>query len=179
MYLKEKRKNMEASDQLEKPFNHLKGMIFGIGSDGVINRSEFNEMKLWCQAHQGLCEIEPFGNFFSKIKSILDQGVLSAEEIFEMNQIIKKYQPTLSPDATEEAELHFFQGICYGILADGEINKYELDMLKSWLSNKVSLSKKEPFKGMLELVNKVMENNQVSDAEHLELKAYFEKVIAI
>jgi hypothetical protein len=174
-----KKEIMATSTQTEKPFNHLKGIIFGIGSDGTIDRAEFNELKLWCQAHQGLCEIAPFDEFFSEIKSILDVGVMTSEEIFEMNQLIKKYQPLLSPDQSPDAELHFLQGICYGILADDEINKYELDMLKGWLKNEISLTTKEPFKGMLELITKVMLNNHVSNEEYKELKVYFEKVIAM
>jgi len=170
---------MTDSKNTEKPFNHLKGIIFGIGSDGVINRAEFNELKLWCQAHQGLCEVAPFDEFFSKIKSILDEGKVGSEEIFEMNQLIKKYQPMLSPDQSQDAALHFFQGICYGILADEEINKYELDMLKGWLNHQTALNQKEPFYGMLNLVNKVMANNHVSNEEYKELKIFFEKVIAL
>jgi hypothetical protein len=170
---------MEAPTTTEKPFNHLKGIIFGIGSDGTIGRAEFNELKLWCQAHQGLCEEAPFGEFFSEIKSILDVGLMTSEEIFEMNQLIKKYQPLLSPDQSPNAELHFLQGICYGILADDEINKYELDKLKGWLKNEISLTEKEPFKGMLELISKVMQNNHVSNEDYKELKAFFQKVIAM
>lgn len=170
---------MAASTQTEKPFNHLKGIIFGIGSDGTIDRAEFNELKLWCQAHQGLCNETPFGKFFSQIKSILNGGVMTSEEIFEMNQLIKEYQPLLSPDQSPDAELHFLQGICYGILADDEINKYELDTLKGWLKNEVTLTQKEPFKGMLELVSKVMQNNHVSNEDYKELKAFFQKVIAM
>jgi len=64
-------------------------------------------------------------------------------------------------------------------LADEEINKYELDMLKGWLEPQTSLILKQPFKGILELINKVMSNNQVSNEEYHELKAYFEKVIAM
>jgi hypothetical protein len=170
---------MDAPKPTEKPFNHLKGIIFGIGSDGTIDRAEFNELKLWCQAHHGLCNETPFGEFFSEIKSILDVGVMTSEEIFEMNQLIKKYQPLLSPDQSPDAELHFLQGICYGILADDDINKYELDTLKNWLKNEISLTETEPFKGMLELVNKVMQNNHVSNEEYKALKAYFQKVMAM
>jgi predicted DNA-binding protein YlxM (UPF0122 family) len=104
---------------------------------------------------------------------------MTSEEIFEMNQLIKKYQPLLSPDQSPDAELHFLQGICYGILADDDINKYELDKLKSWLKNDISLTEKEPFKGMLELVTKVMQNNHVSNEEYKALKAYFQKVMAM
>ncbi|MFT6893733.1 MAG: hypothetical protein ACI8YP_000990 [Algoriphagus sp.] len=64
-------------------------------------------------------------------------------------------------------------------MADDEINKYELDMLKGWLKHEISLITKEPFKGTLELITKVMSNNQVSNEEYKELKAYFKKVIAI
>lgn len=170
---------MAASTLTEKPFNHLKGIIFGIGSDGTIDRAEFNELKLWCQAHEGLCDEAPFSEFFSEIKSILDVGVMTSEEIFEMNQLIKKYQPLLSPDNSPNAELHFLQGICYGIMADDEINKYELDMVKGWLKGEVSLTKNEPFKGMLELITTVMQNNHVSNEEYKELKTYFKKVIAM
>jgi hypothetical protein len=64
-------------------------------------------------------------------------------------------------------------------LADDEINKYELDMLKGWLKHEISFITKEPFKGTLELITKVMSNNQVSNEDYKELKAYFEKVIAM
>ena len=95
------------TSRTQKPFNHLKGIIFGIGSDGTIDRAEFNELKLWCQAHQGLCDETPYGEFFLEIKSILEIGVMTSEVIFEMNQLIKKYQPLLSPDQSPDAELHF------------------------------------------------------------------------
>ena len=67
----------------QKPFNHLKGIIHGISSDGRITRGEFAEMKLWCQAHEGLCESSPFKEFFAEVKAILDDGTMTAEEVME------------------------------------------------------------------------------------------------
>ncbi|MCS4436701.1 hypothetical protein [Aquiflexum gelatinilyticum] len=161
----------------QKPFNHLKGIIHGISSDGRITRGEFTEMKLWCQAHQGLCESSPFKEFFSEVKAILDGGTMTAEEIMELKAILKKYETELSVSESKEAKIHFLQGICYGILADEEINKYEITVLKKWLEENDSVLDRSPFKEMHALLTNVMEDGKVDLGEEKELKEYFLEVL--
>ncbi|MCH6199448.1 hypothetical protein MMU07_07660 [Aquiflexum sp. LQ15W] len=161
----------------QKPFNHLKGIIHGISSDGRITRGEFTEMKLWCQAHQGLCEESPFKEFFTEVKAILDGGMMTAEEIMELKSILKKYESELSVSESKEAKIHFLQGICYGILADAEINKYEVTVLKKWLEENNTVLGLSPFKEMYALLSRVMEDGKVDIEEEKELKKYFLEVL--
>jgi hypothetical protein len=161
----------------QKPFNHLKGILHGISSDGRITRGEFSELKLWCQAHEGLCEASPFKEFFAEVKEILDGGTMTAEEIFELKNILKKYETELSVSESKEAKIYFLQGICYGILADEEINKYEITVLKKWLEENDSVLGRSPFKEMHALLTNVMEDGKVDLGEEKELKEYFLEVL--
>jgi hypothetical protein len=161
----------------QKPFNHLKGILHGISSDGRITRGEFTELKLWCQAHEGLCEASPFKEFFAEVKEILDGGTMTAEEIFELKNILKKYETELSVSESKEAKIYFLQGICYGILADEEINKYEITVLKKWLEENDSVLGRSPFKEMHALLTNVMEDGKVDLGEEKELKEYFLEVL--
>ncbi|MCH6233286.1 hypothetical protein [Cognataquiflexum rubidum] len=161
----------------QKPFNHLKGIIHGISSDGRITRGEFTEMKLWCQAHQELCAESPFKEFFAEVKTILDGGKMTSEEIMELKAILKKYETELSVSESTEAKIHFLQGICYGILGDEEINKYEVTVLKKWLEENDSVLGRSPFKEMHVLLSRVMEDGKVDIEEEKELKKYFLEVL--
>jgi hypothetical protein len=161
----------------QKPFNHLKGILHGISSDGRITRGEFTELKLWCQAHEGLCEASPFKEFFAEVKEILDGGTMTAEEIFELKNILKKYETELSVSGSLEAKINFLQGICYGILGNEEINKYEVTVLKKWLEENSAVLGKSPFKEMHALLTKVMDDGKVDIEEEKELKRYFEELL--
>lgn len=161
----------------QKPFNHLKGIIHGISSDGRITRGEFTEMKLWCQAHEGLCEESPFKEFYTEVKEILNGGTMTAEEIFELKTITEKYESELSISESTEAKIQFLQGICYGILADGEINKYEVQVLKKWLEENATVLDRSPFKEMNALLIAVIDDRKVDIGEEKNLKKYFLEVL--
>jgi hypothetical protein len=161
----------------QKPFNHLKGIIHGISSDGRITRGEFNELKLWCQAHEGICEEPPFKEFYDQIKSIIDDGTMTSEEIWEMETILKKHETELSVPESTEAKIEFLQGVCYGILADGQINKYEITVLKKWLEENSMLLVLSPFKEMHALLTAVMDDAKVDLEEEKELKKFFLEVL--
>lgn len=161
----------------QKPFNHLKGIIHGISSDGKITRGQFQELKLWCQAHEALCEESPFKEFFEEIKSILDGGKMTSEEIDEMKTILKKYESQLSVSESVEERIQVLQGICYGILADEQVNKYEIYALKKWLEENNTMLGISPFKEMHALLTEVMDDSQVDIKEEKELKKYFLEIV--
>ncbi|WP_373521501.1 hypothetical protein [Aquiflexum sp.] len=163
----------------QKPFNHFKGIIHGISSDGRITRGQFEEMKLWCQAHKGLCQESPFKEFFEEIKSILDGGTMTSEEIDEMKTILKKYESQLSISETVESRIQMLQGICYGILADEQINKYEIYVLKKWLEENNSMLSLSPFKEMHAILTVVMDDGQVDIKEEKELKKRFLEILKL
>jgi len=44
----------------QKPFNHLKGIHFGIGSDGTFDRAEFKRLKTLVPSPSRLAKSPPF-----------------------------------------------------------------------------------------------------------------------
>lgn len=161
-------------------FNNLKGLIEGIAADGRVSSNEFQTLKSWCQTHQQLAgEKEVFGLFHGKISKIVSDGRVTAEEIEEMRQILRKYEYYFNLSVDLKADLHFLQGICYGIMADGDINKYELHMLKKWLSDNAPIKNTMPFSEIYAIIEAVLEDGKIDDEEYKRLQNYFREFIKL
>ncbi|MDN3203308.1 hypothetical protein [Algoriphagus sediminis] len=154
-------------------YNRLKGLLHGVFLDRHVNRNEIMELKDWCYAHEELATDGPFKDFFYEIKAILDTGVVTAEEILDMNVILTDYRKHFIPKDQAIADINFLKGICYGILADGEINKHEVYMLKTWLKENEHLCTEPPYKNFYIIITKVLEDNKVDQEEAKMLKQLF------
>ncbi|MEP0713554.1 hypothetical protein [Algoriphagus sp.] len=165
--------------QTQVAFHNLNGLVTGIASDGRISRSEYEVLKSWCQTHEGLCSEEPFRSFFEEISSKIKTGTIGSEEIYELKEILQNYGPKFEEKDKIKADLYFLQGICYGIMADGDINKYELEMLKKWLDGNKHLRETYPFKEIAEVVSKVIEDGKIDQEEYKFLVKYFKEFMRI
>ncbi len=165
--------------QTQVAFHNLNGLVNGISIDGRITRSEYEVLKAWCQTHEGLCSEEPFITFFEEISSKIKSGTIGSEEIYELKEILQNYAPKFEEKDKTKADLHFLQGICYGIMADGDINKYELEMLKKWLDDNKHLRETYPFGGIAEVVEKAIEDGEIDAEEYKFLLKYFKDFLKI
>lgn len=145
--------------------------------DGRVTREEILQLKGWCNHYEHLAKEKPFSDFFSEIKRILQDGVVTAEEILDMKVILSKYRKFFINPDTKIADLNFLQGICYGIIADGEVNKHEVYMLKNWLEENEHLSKEEPFSKFHKIITRVLEDGKVDHKESKELKELFTRFL--
>lgn len=161
-------------------FNNLKGLVTGISADGRISTGEFKALKDWCQTHEKLTEVNRvFGLLHRKIQAIVADGVVSAEEIAEINAVLTKYELYFNAPENLNANLHFLQGLCYGIMADGEINKYELTMLQKWIDDNHDVKHEAPFLEIQNIISQVLEDGRIDNAEYLRLQAYFKEFIKL
>lgn len=165
--------------QTQIAFHNLNGLISGIAMDGRISKSEFDAIKGWCQTHHGLCDQEPFNSFYHEIHDKIRPGVLGSEEIFELKSILDSYAPKFEEKDKSKAALHYLQGICFGIMADGDINKYELLMLKNWLDEHDQLKTTYPFDEIAEEVKKAIEAGKLDQESYLSLQRYFREFLKI
>lgn len=160
-------------------YNRLKGLLHGVFLDRRVNRNEIMELKDWCYAHEELASNDgPFKDFFHEIKAILDTNVVTAEEVLDMNVILTKYRKHFIPKDQAVADINFLRGICYGILADGEINKHEVYMLKAWLQDNEHLCVASPFKEFYEIITKVLEDGKVDNDEAKALEKLFKDFLS-
>lgn len=161
----------------QEAFNNLNGMIHGVFLDGKVTREEILQLKGWCNHYEHLASEQPFSDLFAEIKSILDDGVVTAEEILDMKVILSKYRKQFRSKDDNAADLHFLQGICYGIIADGEVNKHEVYMLKKWLEENDHLSEDEPYSSFHKIILKVLEDGKVDNEESNQLKSLFTRFL--
>jgi hypothetical protein len=161
-------------------FNNLKGLLEGIAADGRISSNEFQALKSWCQTHEQLAkEKEVFGLFHGKISKIVADGRVTSEEIEEMRQILRRYEFHFNLAVDLKADLHFLQGICYGIMSDGDINKYELHMLKKWLADNAPIKNTMPFSEIYGIIEAVLEDGKIDDEEYKKLQECFKEFIKL
>ncbi|MEB2778572.1 hypothetical protein SYJ56_24905 [Algoriphagus sp. D3-2-R+10] len=165
--------------QTQIAFHNLNGLVNGIAMDGKINRSEYEALKAWCQTHEGLCSDEPFHSFFEEIAIKVKTGTIGSEEIVELKEILEKYALNFEEEDKTKADLHFLQGVCYGIMVDGDINSYELEMLKKWMDENEHLSATYPFNEIYEVVEQAIKIGKIDDGEYRYLVTYFKEFLKI
>ncbi|MEN2281109.1 hypothetical protein AAGF08_03155 [Algoriphagus sp. SE2] len=165
--------------QTQIAFHNLDGLINGISMDGRITKSEFDAIKSWCQTHDSLSHEEPFASLHHEIIEIINTGVLGSEEIHEIKDILNRYAPKFKEKDKVKADLHYLQGICYGIMADGDINKYELNLLQKWLDDNSHLKDQYPFDEITQVVKKVMDAGKIGHEEYQYLVKYFKEFLKI
>ncbi|MFC5624289.1 hypothetical protein [Algoriphagus winogradskyi] len=165
--------------QTQVAFHNLNGLVNGIAMDGRITRNEYEALKAWCQTHEGLCTQEPFDSFYKEISAKVRIGTVGAEEIYELKEILEKHAPNFEETDKTKADLHFLQGVCYGIMADGDINKYEIEMLKKWMDENDHLSASYPFNEIHEVVENAIEKGKIDSEEYKDLVKYFKEFLKI
>ncbi|PZX55608.1 hypothetical protein [Algoriphagus chordae] len=165
--------------QTQVAFHNLNGLVNSIAVDGIITTSEYEALKAWCETHQGLCSVEPFHSFFEEISAKVKTGTIGSEEIFELKEILVKHALNFEENDKTKADLHFLQGVCYGIMADGDINKYELEMLKKWMDENEHLSETYPFNEIYQVVKKVIEHGIINDEDYRYLVKYFKEFLKL
>lgn len=163
--------------QTQIAFHNLNGLIHGIAIDGHISKSEFDALKSWCQTHESICKEEPFHSFYSEIRDIIKSGILGSEEIFELKSTIQKFKNDFEEKDHVKSDLHYLQGLVYGIIVDGDINKYELNLLHNWLLENSHLKTKNPFDEFFETIRKAKEKKTFSPEEYKQLMNFLKKFL--
>jgi hypothetical protein len=165
--------------QTQVAFHNLNGLVNGIAMDGRITISEYEALKAWCQTHEALCSEEPFLSFFEEISTKVKTGTIGSEEIYELKEILEKHALNFEEKDKTKADLHFLQGVCYGIMADGDINKYEIEMLKKWMDENDHLSATYPFNEIYEVVEEAIGKGNIEAEEYKQLVKYFKEFLKI
>ena len=158
--------------RLDKAINTLKGIITGITADKVINKQEIAALNDWIVQNSDFENRHPFNEFIPLIRSALSDGVLTNEEIKEINWLIEKLTATdyYKQSSAEMQQLH---GIVGGIISDGVINKAELEVLSDWMDKRSQLKTIWPFAEIESLVTDVLQDGVVTAEEHQRLMRFF------
>lgn len=85
----------------DRQVDTLIGLSKGLIADGSLNQVEANFLYSWLIQNQSVSENPIINNLFSKVSSMLEDGVLDAEESLELFSILR----SISGDTSEIGEL--------------------------------------------------------------------------
>lgn len=168
-----------SKSQADKAINSLKGILLGINLDNKININEVNELKNWAKKHNDLVNRNPFKEFMTIIENISIEDLSLTETIEDLFWLCQKYETDNYYYNSVTADLQTLQGICHGILSDGEINEKEIYDLHKWLQENEHLNSYYPYDEIRSLVLSIISDNKVTEEEILVLKAYFNQFVTI
>lgn len=163
----------------DKAINSLRGILKGIQLDRQIKPEEANELLLWSRNHNDLIAKNPFREFMQMIEKLIQYEVPSVEAIEDMFWLCDKYENGSIYFSGLTADLQILQGLCHGILADGELHDDEIFGLHKWLEENNHLATYYPYDEIRSLVLSVVSDKKVSDDEKIVLSAYFQQFVSI
>lgn len=166
-----------SKSQADKAINSLKGILLGINLDKVVNSDEIHELKNWVKKHHDLVLRNPFREFMLIIDSISEEDLGLTETIEDLFWLCQKYEGDNYYYNAVTTDLQTLQGLCHGILADGEISDKEIFDLDKWLDDNEHLNTYYPYDEIRSLVLSIVSDGKVTEDELLVLKAYFSQFV--
>ena len=163
----------------DKAISSLKGILLGINSDREVNDQEIKELKEWSEKHKNLISKNPFKEFMTLIDETVSNNIPATETIEDLFWLCQKYESDNYYYNPVTTDLQTLQGICHGILSDGEVNEKEVLDLEKWLEENIHLSTYYPFDEIRSLVLSIVSDGKISEEEKLILKAYLNQFVNI
>jgi hypothetical protein len=165
--------------QADKAINSLKGILLGINMDGVVDANELEELKAWSKKHDNLINRNPFNEFMYIIGQTVDNGVPVKETIEDLFWLCQKYESDNYYYNAVTADLQTLQGICHGIIANGEIKDEEIIALNKWLYENEHLNTFYPYDEIRSLLLSILSDGKIEDDEKTVLLGYFNQFVTL
>jgi len=156
--------------QLEKDLNILKGILFGIKADSLVNQREIGLVKDWIDAVRDFEKYFPYRVFIENLRKVIADDIITEDEAEDLQWLCEQYLDKKNPyyniitSATQQ-----LTGIISGITADGKVNNEELSYLNDWLNENKYLSNTWLFDEVTKIINKVVEDGYFSAESEKQL----------
>lgn len=164
--------NFIANPVLRKSISEFYGIVRGFSLDNVINEKEIAYIKNWASENAQFANQEDIAAIIGVIEEILEDGIITIEEIIKLQGSVKSYLDVVST-STITLATQILDGILKGIIVDGEVSEDECKNLRQWLYDNIYLSDHFPFNKTIELIEKVLADSIITKEE----SAYITSVI--
>tara|TARA_R110002124_G_scaffold60626_5_gene166216 strand:- start:509 stop:1987 length:1479 start_codon:yes stop_codon:yes gene_type:complete len=156
--------------QIEKDLNTLRGYLYGISCDDVINEVEGQNLNNWIKDVSKFANRLPYKIFIEKIEDVLADGIITSEEVQDLTWLCQQYLDKKNPYYNIiTSNIQTLSGFLNGISIDRKINDYELAALTTWINDHRFLSGTWPFDQVLTILDKVAQGTKISEGVHTEL----------
>ena len=153
-----------ASPVIRKAISEFYGVIRGFSIDNEISPEEFDFIKNWKKDFAIYDNQKDIADIIAVLDKIILDGVITIEEIVELQGVVKAYLDVVSTSPITLAT-QILDGILRGITIDGEITESECKNLRQWLYDNIYLSDHFPFNKAMEVLDKVLEDSIITKEE--------------
>lgn len=157
-----------SSPMIRKEISELYGVIRGFSLDGIISEEEIAFISAWRDKFIAYTKYEEIKSIISIIDTILEDGIVTIQESFRLQQVIKEY---LNIVATSPVTLatQILNGIMEGIVVDGKITTEESENLRLWLYDNIYLSGHYPFDKIINVLEEALKDGVISSDESTQI----------
>ena len=149
---------------LRKSISEFYGIIRGFSIDNIVNANEIDYIKKWREDNACYSSHKEIENIIKSIDKILQDGIVTTNEIISLQYAIKNYLDTIST-APSTLATQILDGIMKGIIEDGEVTENECNNLRQWLYDNITLAGHFPFNKIIEILENVLEDSIITDKE--------------
>lgn len=149
---------------LRRSMTEFYGMVQGFNIDHKIVKEEFDYIKNWRETHKNYSKNKDFVNILKTIDKIVEDGIITEDEMLELQSAVNIYYQTIS-GAPETLALQVLSGILKGIIIDNKVSFEECNNLKNWLYDNSYLSGHFPYDQIFSVAEAVLEDGIITENE--------------
>jgi len=127
----------------------------------------------WATDHKVLIFRNPFKEFLTIIETTLIEPEVSMETIDDLFWLCQKFESDAYYYSAITTDLQILQGICHGILSDGEVADTEIYKLEEWVIENEHLNSYYPYDEIRSLILSITSDHKIDHEERLLLTAFF------
>lgn len=162
--------------KLETNINLLYGIIQGINYDETIDAKEIEKIKCWVEKNRLYKHYSLFNKIITKLEDILEDNIITDYEKIELLALITSINKSKMYSEVTLA-LQILNGVLEGIVCDYKIDQKEINNLKKWLEQHDYLKDVYPYDKVLLEVNKVLQDEILTEEECKYLFEIFEDIV--
>lgn len=155
--------------RVDKEIHNLEGLIKGITVDRKVTEGESTALNEWCNRHKIVSSKHPFNELLPRISAALVDEVLDQEERDDILWLCQRFSTPNVYFSAITSDMQRLHGLLAGIVADGVIEKAELEGLSVWLDRHVELRGNWPFDEIDSIIMSVLADGVIDEQEHKSL----------
>ena len=167
--------NRLKESEIRKKMNELAGLIAGITVDEVIKTNEVEYLKKWLEENNSYRKYEFFDVIIPIVENILSDSIITDDE---KKILLRIYDYVIMDEYLSNTKtLQILNGIIKGIICDNELTLEEIQGLNIWLKENEQLKGNYPYDKIYETVERVLEDNYITEYEKEKLIRVFNTFI--
>lgn len=172
----ERFKQFVSSPVVRKTISEFYGMIRGFSIDNQITPEEQEYISKWQKEYSQYSDLQSIADILVVIEKILYDGIVTIDEILELQATVKNYLSVLTSSPVTLAT-QILDGIMKGIAIDGKVTEEECRSLRQWLYDNIYLAGHYPFDKLVPLLEEVLLDGVVSQEESIYVTSVIKELL--